>query len=285
MRVIDPVERCSRKARSSTPVERPGHRRLDGRHVAHDHHVAAVGSGPRPAGPQQLVAGVARTRAGHRPSDSPPSGVNVGVVPPATPDLGRHLRPAACPRARRSRPRSSGRRARRRGPTPAASAVWRARASGLEHTAVTGPSHHGGQRPGLATAGLGQRGVGPPQQQPGRVRRRLAVADEDQHVESRRTRTRIRPHWSQVTTVVGRQVADPVHLDRRQLEVAPVAAIADQARRADPLEAGTEPLVAVGQIGGQLRRVSAALRGLRQLGRRSRPRPRSPPPAIVPPRG
>ena len=84
---------------------------------------------------------------------------------------------------------------------------------------------------------------------------------------------------------VGRQVVDPLDLDRGQGQVAAVAPVADEPGRPDPAEVGAQSLVALGQVGRQAGgRLGPGRRPRTRWPPGARPRTRPPPRSGAPPR-
>ena len=241
-RVSEPVDRWSRQARLVAARQGPRHRRLDRRDVAHHDDVGRPGSrAPVPAS-EQLVAGRAAPAA-HLGQGLARRRAEGRVRAPPPPHLGRHVAERLAPRARRSRPRSTARRsrpadrARGRGgrvwPGPGAAGSRSSRATGPSRPARRGrlapaPSRSAGRRSGRAAGRRRWRsthrgGTGP--------------APIDQRPPARDGRTRIRPHWSHVTTASGDWCLIRSISTERQAEVAAAAAVADQPGRADAAEA------------------------------------------------
>ena len=151
--------------------KRPGHRRLDRRHVGHDGDVGIRGE------PAELLAGVAdpqvelgqRLAATRHVLDVLPAS---GPKPPTGCRRWRH--PRRCRSSARSTARPSGT------GSPNASAVSVARRSGLLISTSTGPTCSATMRRLLA-ADVVERLVDAPLQPPRRVERGAPVANQDQH--------------------------------------------------------------------------------------------------------
>ncbi len=199
----DPGDRTGAQLEAKGEVghaERPGHGRLDRRHVAHHHDVALGAASPDARLSEQLVARLDDALL-HLSQRLAALGTEPGVVPPAPPHLGGHvtkgtavelsvvdLDPALVDRRRQSEPELIG---------GVSGAKQRARAN-LGHR--WGRAQQLPDRNGLAQAERGELGVGAPEEQPVGVAHRLPVSHQDQHGQ---TGTRIRPHCSHVATWSG----------------------------------------------------------------------------------
>ena len=275
----DPGERAGREVQPPVQrlaaAERPGHRRLDRRDVAHDHHVAVLGPAPRPRRGEQLLAGGGapgrrprpgsrRPRAGSAGSRRQRRHTSAGTASSGRPSWTRRSRPR--PNARRSRsppePEGRGRAARARG-----------------ERARDDPGHRRRAAPASAAACRLPRSVSGesvrPRRRPAALAVGLPVAQQDEHGAAQavsrragrgrgsgRTGRRSRPRRA-----AGAGSGRP--RPPGGLQVAAVAAVADEAGGPDPAEPRAQLLVALGR----------ARRGCRPrprpAGRASRPAPLS----------